>query len=88
MTGGGDPLGHRSPGPVDQRQHPLQGVDEGVNGGELRADVAIDTDDRQIRPFAAGEDEEASTPPTRDGIIRPERFARLVTLASILIAVL
>lgn len=37
------------------------------------------------RPVPVDEDEEASTPPTRDGIIRPERFARLVTLASILI---
>lgn len=37
------------------------------------------------RPVPVDDDEEASTPPTRDGIIRPERFARLVTLASILI---
>lgn len=36
-------------------------------------------------PVPVDDDEEASTPPTRDGIIRPERFARLVTLASILI---
>lgn len=37
------------------------------------------------RPVPVDDDEEALTPPTRDGIIRPERFARLVTLASILI---
>ncbi|MFA4928208.1 MAG: WYL domain-containing protein [Patulibacter sp.] len=37
------------------------------------------------RPIPADDNEEALTPPTRDGIIRPERFARLVTLASILI---
>ncbi len=37
------------------------------------------------RPVEDDADDEAATPPTRDGIIRPERFARLVTLASILI---
>jgi proteasome accessory factor C len=49
--------------------------------------------DRHAGPFAAAsgrppvviDDPEADAAPTRDGIIRPERFARLVTLASILI---
>ncbi|WP_022929841.1 helix-turn-helix transcriptional regulator [Patulibacter americanus] len=49
--------------------------------------------DRHTGPFApapgsrfeAVDDPDADAPPTRDGIIRPERFARLVTLASILI---
>ncbi|MDO9407122.1 YafY family protein [Patulibacter sp.] len=37
---------------------------------------------RRVEPV---EDTGADGPPTRDGVIRPERFARLVTLASILI---
>jgi len=37
------------------------------------------------RPYVAEESPGATAPPTRDGVIRPERFARLVTLASILI---
>jgi proteasome accessory factor C len=37
------------------------------------------------RPYLEEEEPGATAPPTRDGIIRPERFARLVTLASILI---
>ncbi len=37
------------------------------------------------RPYIEEEEPGATAPPTRDGIIRPERFARLVTLASILI---
>ncbi|MCK9248382.1 MAG: WYL domain-containing protein [Solirubrobacteraceae bacterium] len=37
------------------------------------------------RPYVPEEVPGATAPPTRDGIIRPERFARLVTLASILI---
>ncbi|MGX6449109.1 helix-turn-helix transcriptional regulator [Patulibacter sp. S7RM1-6] len=49
--------------------------------------------DRHTGPFAAApgrpaevrEDPGLAAPPTRDGVIRPERFARLVTLASILI---
>lgn len=36
-------------------------------------------------PYVPEEEPEAGVAPTRDGIIRPERFARLVTLASILI---
>lgn len=37
------------------------------------------------RPAEVREDPGEAAPPTRDGVIRPERFARLVTLASILI---
>ncbi len=37
------------------------------------------------RPVEPDENPEEASAPTRDGIIRPERFARLVTLASILI---
>ncbi len=59
---------------------------------EYRARIAL-VRDRHTGPFspAAGrpvvpvEDAGADGPPTRDGVIRPERFARLVTLASILI---
>jgi proteasome accessory factor C len=59
---------------------------------EYRARVAL-VRDRHTGPFtpATGrrvqppEATEADGPPTRDGVIRPERFARLVTLASILI---
>jgi proteasome accessory factor C len=59
---------------------------------EYRARVTL-VRDRHTGPFtpAAGrrvepvEDTDAEGPPTRDGVIRPERFARLVTLASILI---
>jgi proteasome accessory factor C len=59
---------------------------------EYRARVAL-VRDRHTRPFtvATGRrvepvlDTGADGPPTRDGVIRPERFARLVTLASILI---
>lgn len=59
---------------------------------EYRARVAL-VRDRHTGPFTAAagravepaEDTGADGPPTRDGVIRPERFARLVTLASILI---
>jgi proteasome accessory factor BC len=59
---------------------------------EYRARVAL-VRDRHTGPFTPAEgrlvepveDPGADAPPTRDGVIRPERFARLVTLASILI---
>jgi len=59
---------------------------------EYRARVAL-VRDRHTGPFTAAsgrrvepaEETEGDGPPTRDGVIRPERFARLVTLASILI---
>ncbi|MEV4421475.1 WYL domain-containing protein [Patulibacter sp. NPDC049589] len=59
---------------------------------EYRARVEL-VRDRHSGPFTPArgrlvepvEDAGADGPPTRDGIIRPERFARLVTLASILI---
>ena len=59
---------------------------------EYRARVTL-VRDRHTGPFVAAagrtvepvEDTGADGPPTRDGVIRPERFARLVTLASILI---
>jgi predicted DNA-binding transcriptional regulator YafY len=59
---------------------------------EYRERVAL-VRDRHTGPFtpASGsrvepaEETEGDGPPTRDGVIRPERFARLVTLASILI---
>ena len=59
---------------------------------EYRARVAL-VRDRHTGPFTVAEgrafepveDPGADAAPTRDGVIRPERFARLVTLASILI---
>ncbi|MDB5821282.1 MAG: hypothetical protein JWQ11_4922 [Rhizobacter sp.] len=59
---------------------------------EYRARVAL-VRDRHTGPFTVATGRrvepvlvtEGDGPPTRDGVIRPERFARLVTLASILI---
>ncbi|MNJ26724.1 hypothetical protein D3C77_212140 [compost metagenome] len=34
---------------VDQRQQAVEGVEEGFQGGQLRADVAVDTDHFQVR---------------------------------------